>query len=549
MLTPSTLESRSWPARRDADPLRRHQGGRRGRRVQPPAPARARAPHPFLTGIHQPMTDEMTLVDLPVTGTIPAELDGRYLRIGPNPVAADPAALSLVHRRRHGPRPRAEGRQGALVSQPLDPLDAVGAALGEPPAPGPRHGGFDTVNTNVVEIAGRTWALVEAGSYPVELDETLDEQTYNPFDGTLDGIVHRASAPRSADRRASRDLLRGDRSRRRPPRRGRRRRHVSSRGADPGRARPVDPRLRDHRALRDHPRPAGHLLDEGADRRAPLPLSLEPGASARGSACCRATAATADVIWCDVDPGLRLPRRQRLRRRRRHGGARRRAPMPRCSPTARRARTAAARGLERWTIDPADADGDAPHDRRRAAGIPAPRRAPLRPALSLRLCDGAAGRRADAFVGATRLYKHDLDDRHARGPRFRRRAAIPANSCSCPRTPTPREDEGWLIGLVIDLPGETTDLVILDARRFEEPPSPASASRTGYRRASTAIGYPGDVPILSVTRRRSAFRRVRTCTKSCLISVRARIKARRLQRTTRHGHRCRRERADSSYTS
>ena len=49
-------------------------------------------PHPFLTGIHQPMTGEMTLVDLPVTGAIPPELDGRYLRIGPNPIAANPAA-------------------------------------------------------------------------------------------------------------------------------------------------------------------------------------------------------------------------------------------------------------------------------------------------------------------------------------------------------------------------------------------------------------------------------------------------------------------------
>ena len=47
--------------------------------------------HPFLTGVHTPMTEEKTLFDLEVTGTIPAELDGRYLRIGPNPIAPDPA--------------------------------------------------------------------------------------------------------------------------------------------------------------------------------------------------------------------------------------------------------------------------------------------------------------------------------------------------------------------------------------------------------------------------------------------------------------------------
>lgn len=39
----------------------------------------------FMRGIHTPMAEELTLENLPVTGTIPAELDGRYVRIGPNP--------------------------------------------------------------------------------------------------------------------------------------------------------------------------------------------------------------------------------------------------------------------------------------------------------------------------------------------------------------------------------------------------------------------------------------------------------------------------------
>ena len=75
-----------------------------------------------------------------------------------------------------------------MVSEPLDPLQRgrQGAGRASPP-PVPRHGGSDNVNTNVVGIAGRTFALVEAGSYPVELSDTLDEQTYNPFDDTLMG--------------------------------------------------------------------------------------------------------------------------------------------------------------------------------------------------------------------------------------------------------------------------------------------------------------------------------------------------------------------------
>ena len=42
--------------------------------------------NPFLIGIDTPMPDERTITDLQVTGSIPAQLDGRYIRIGPNPV-------------------------------------------------------------------------------------------------------------------------------------------------------------------------------------------------------------------------------------------------------------------------------------------------------------------------------------------------------------------------------------------------------------------------------------------------------------------------------
>jgi carotenoid cleavage dioxygenase-like enzyme len=59
-------------------------------------------PHPYLTGIYEPITRELVIADLTVAGTIPAELDGRYLRIGPNPIASDPKSYHLVHRRRHG---------------------------------------------------------------------------------------------------------------------------------------------------------------------------------------------------------------------------------------------------------------------------------------------------------------------------------------------------------------------------------------------------------------------------------------------------------------
>ena len=46
----------------------------------------------YLEGNFAPVHEEITATDLEVTGTIPDQLDGRYLRNGPNPVVApDPA--------------------------------------------------------------------------------------------------------------------------------------------------------------------------------------------------------------------------------------------------------------------------------------------------------------------------------------------------------------------------------------------------------------------------------------------------------------------------
>ncbi len=41
--------------------------------------------NPFLAGNYGPVPDEITAIDLAVDGALPPELDGRYLRIGPNP--------------------------------------------------------------------------------------------------------------------------------------------------------------------------------------------------------------------------------------------------------------------------------------------------------------------------------------------------------------------------------------------------------------------------------------------------------------------------------
>ena len=56
-------------------------------------PARSR----FLEGPFAPVTEEVTAVDLPVTGQVPAALNGRYLRNGPNPLGPLSFLLAGLH--------------------------------------------------------------------------------------------------------------------------------------------------------------------------------------------------------------------------------------------------------------------------------------------------------------------------------------------------------------------------------------------------------------------------------------------------------------------
>ncbi len=142
---------------------------------------------PFLSGLHTPMADELTMTDLAVSGRIPPELDGRYVRIGPNPHFADGKGHhwftgdGMVHgiKLKDG---RAEWYRNRYIRS-----NALQEAGGPSAAPGPRRGMSDTVNTNVIQVAGKTLALVEAGSYPAELSDGLETIAYSDFGGGLAG--------------------------------------------------------------------------------------------------------------------------------------------------------------------------------------------------------------------------------------------------------------------------------------------------------------------------------------------------------------------------
>ncbi|MGH8917397.1 MAG: carotenoid oxygenase family protein, partial [Actinomycetes bacterium] len=124
--------------------------------------------NPYVEGNYGPVSDEVSATDLPVTGQLPRELSGRYLRIGPNPTGP----LSIDHHwflgegMVHGIRLR-DGRAEWYRNR------FVRGDAGEAP------------NTNVLAHGGRILALVEAGGLPVSIAPDLEKMATWDCDGAL----------------------------------------------------------------------------------------------------------------------------------------------------------------------------------------------------------------------------------------------------------------------------------------------------------------------------------------------------------------------------
>lgn len=157
---------------------------------------------PWLTGNWAPVHDELVVDDLSVTGCLPAQLHGSYVRNGPNPAFTPLGAYHLfdgdgmLHAVRFEDG-RASYRNRWVDSAGLRAERRAGTALygglAEFRMPSPEvvaEGGplKNVANTHVWRHAGRTFALLEAAR-PTEIDldgdlATLGEHT---FDGLLQG--------------------------------------------------------------------------------------------------------------------------------------------------------------------------------------------------------------------------------------------------------------------------------------------------------------------------------------------------------------------------
>ncbi|HUH70137.1 MAG TPA: carotenoid oxygenase family protein [Mycobacterium sp.] len=135
----------------------------------------------FRTGNYAPVSDELTAFDLPVDGTIPPELNGWYLRNGPNPRRATAHWFTgdgMIH------GVRLENGRAAWYRNRWVRTDSF-----DHPAPlynpdGSRNLRGGVANTHVVRHAGKTLALLES-SLPYEITTELETLGVYDFGGQL----------------------------------------------------------------------------------------------------------------------------------------------------------------------------------------------------------------------------------------------------------------------------------------------------------------------------------------------------------------------------
>ncbi|MGF6885523.1 carotenoid cleavage dioxygenase-like enzyme [Nocardia sp. GAS34] len=159
-------------------------------------------PVPHLLGNFAPVPTEISATELPVTGAIPPELTGWYLRNGPNPRTGSSAHWFVGDGMVHGVRLEA-GRAVAYRNRWVRTTRFTGEILGD--------NGIDSpdltagvANTHVVRHAGHTFALVES-ALPYELDmragRELDTLGAYDFDGRLHTAMtaHPKVCPRTGE--------------------------------------------------------------------------------------------------------------------------------------------------------------------------------------------------------------------------------------------------------------------------------------------------------------------------------------------------------------
>ncbi|KIR61869.1 carotenoid oxygenase family protein [Micromonospora harpali] len=417
---------------------------------------------PYRNDNRRPVATEATELDLTVTGRLPAELDGCFVRIGPNPVGGDRPGHALVGDGMvHGVRLRS-GRALWYRNRWIR-TDRTTRALGELALPGPRHGLSDNANANVIRHGGRTLALGEAGVLPVELDDELGSVARIDFDATLPHgfAAHAECDPVTGELFAVayyHELPYVEHLVLTPEGRVRRSERIEVAGPPLMHSLALTDR---HSVLFDLPVTFSPTLARAGSR---FPYAWQRGRAARLGLLPR-EGRGADVRWFDVDPCyvfhpvnayevddtcvVDVVRHDRVFDRDLH------APGE-SAPT-----------LWRWTLDltrgtvAAEQLDDIPQE--------FPRIDERRKTMRHRYAYTVAMQSGAGVLGGSALLRHDLLRRevavHDFGPHREAGEAV-----FVPRGPLSAEDDGWLLTYVHDGRTGRSDLVVLDAGDFTGEP-------------------------------------------------------------------------------
>jgi carotenoid cleavage dioxygenase len=137
----------------------------------------------YLQGNFAPVDLEVSAYDLEVVGALPAELTGRYVRTGPNPLDRTELDHWFVGNGMvHGVR--LDGGRAAWYRNRYVQNEAIAELKGRPDVGGPTTGVDGSGNTNVVHHAGRMFAINEV-SMPMEIDRELETLARVDFGGPM----------------------------------------------------------------------------------------------------------------------------------------------------------------------------------------------------------------------------------------------------------------------------------------------------------------------------------------------------------------------------
>lgn len=428
---------------------------------------KAKEPNPYLTGIHTPLSAEQTFTDLKITGTIPAALNGLYLRNGPNPFAPPNPAThhwfagdGMLH------GVRLEGGKALWYRNRWVRSAAISKALGEAPIPGPATR-FESPNTNVVAMAGKIWAIVEAGGLPVEVSEELESRARSDFGGLLAKgfTAHPHEDPLTGETHA-----------------------ICYNALEPTTVWHTvigkDGQVIRHEpiAVQDGPSIHDCMLTKNYVIVMDLPVTFSMSALVAGEnfpfrwnpkhaariGLLPRSGKGDDIIWCEVEPcyifhpanayetedGTVIMDAAVHSRVFDDGQKGPNAPVTdleslEINPVTRK--------VTRTIIDAAPQEFPRPDERRIGQ--------PYRFAYTVALPPAGVAE----WMGATCLYKHDLGTKTRQVHDFGA-GRVPGEFVFVPAHAAAGEDEGWLVGYVIDTNTDTTDLVILDAQDFTGAP-------------------------------------------------------------------------------